>query len=132
MAALELAAAMVPFMVLVLALPEFCKLAWAWNAASEATLLGARKAAVCGLNSAAIKTRMREVMPWLQDDNIVIAYERPGATSCTASGATACRVVQVSLSGYQQTVALPMLPALTVPLPSFTTSLPREFMDSSC
>lgn len=132
MAALELAAALVPFIVLVLALPEFCKLAWAWNAASEATLLGARTAAVCDLNDPVIKTRMRAIMPWLQDDDIVISYERPGSTGCTASGATtACRVVNVSLSGYQQTVSLPLLPALNVLLPSFTTTLPREVMSSA-
>lgn len=132
MAALELAATMVPFIVLVLALTEFCKLAWAWNAASEATLLGARTAAVCDLNASGIKTRMREVMPWLQDSDIAVSYERPGSTSCTASGATtACRVVNVSLSGYQHTLVLPLLPPLNVPLPSFTTTLPREVMSSA-
>lgn len=128
MAALELAAALVPFIVLTLAMTELCKLAWAWNAASEATLLGARKAAVCDLNASAINTRMREVMPWLEDDKIVVAYLPSG---CSAGGATACRVVHVSLSGYQQTVSLPMLPPLTVTLPSFTTTLPREVMNSA-
>lgn len=131
MAALELAMALVPFLMLAMALPEFSRLAWAWNAASEATLVGARTAAVCDLNAAAIRTRMRAVMPGLQNDDIAISYERPGAASCTADGASACRVVHVSLSGYRQTLALPLLPPVTVPLPSFTTTLPREVMDSA-
>lgn len=130
-ASVELAWTLVPFMVLVMALPEFCKLAWAWNAAAAATQTGVRTAAVCDLNAPAIKTRMRTVMPVLRDQDITVTYLRPGSAICTASGATACKAVRVSLSGYQHTLALPLLPAVHVPLPAFDTTLPREAMSSA-
>lgn len=131
MAAVELAMVIVPFMVLVMAVPELCKLVWAWNAANEATHVGARTAAVCDLDAPGIKKRMLKVMPWLEDSQISVTYERPGTAACTAAGATACLVARVAVSNYQQTLNIPLLPAVTVPMPPFETTLPREIMDSS-
>lgn len=130
-AAVELALTLVPFMMVVLAVPEFCKLAWAWNAAAAATEAGVRTAAVCDLDAPAIKSRMRAVMPVLRDEHISIEYLRPGTAGCTAAGVNACRAVSVSLTGYQHTLAVPLLPAVQVSIPAFRTTLPREAMSSA-
>jgi hypothetical protein len=109
---------------------EMGRLLWSWNAASEATRLGARLAAVCGVGGATdgvIKSRMRERLPALQDGHISI--ERlDAAGSASGCDSSSCRVVRVSLSGYSHAL---LWPDLTVSIPPFTTALPREVMDSA-
>lgn len=112
---------------------EMGRLLWTWNAAVEATRLGARLAVVCDINrsmGAPIKTRMRVMLPTLVDSNITIDYMNPANTvdaSCTNGN---CKAVRVTLSGYTHNTIIPLVP-LSLTLPAFRTSLPKEFMSSA-
>ena len=109
---------------------EVGRLLWTWNAAAEATRLGARLAAVCNQDDAAIKQRMRERLPALTDAYITLEYLNPGGVgACTAAS---CRLVRVSLQGYQHALLVPLPASLAaIPIPPFTTTVPREVMLSA-
>ena len=100
---------------------------WTCNAAVDAVRLGARLAATCGQNAAGIKTRMTERLPGLTNAQIGLTYTNPGgAPNCTFAN---CRFVTVELPDYSHELLL--LPAVSVVLPKFTTTLTREVMNSS-
>lgn len=128
-AAVEFAIVSTMFFTLLIGIMEMGRLLWTWNAAAEATRLGARLAVVCSIGEANIKTRMREMLPAISNSNITIDYLNPpfAANSCTADS---CKEVRVSLSGYVHQTIIPFLP-LSVTLPPFRTTLPREYMDST-
>jgi Flp pilus assembly protein TadG len=128
-AAVEFALVCAMFFTLLLGVVEMGRLLWTWNAATEATRLGARVAAVCDINEPHIKTQMIERLPSLTTSNIVVAYLNPPAAenTCTVSS---CKAVRVSLTGYEHETVIPFLP-LTLELPPFTTTLRREHMQSS-
>lgn len=110
---------------------EVGRLLWTWNAAVEATRLGARLAAVCDINDADIKTRMRERLPNdMTDANIVLSYVNPGsAGTCTSAN---CVFVRVELQGYSHALLVPLPAALgSIALPAFSTTLPREVFNST-
>jgi Flp pilus assembly protein TadG len=110
---------------------EVGRLLWTWNAAAEATRLGARLAAVCSKNEALIKTRMQERLPTLTSANITLTYTNPGGVAGVCNANT-CRFVSVALQGYTHELLVPLPSSLTtVSMPSFTTTVPREVMDSS-
>ena len=46
---------------------EFGRIMWYWNAAAEATTIGARLATVCSIGSGAPRRKMAEVFPRLDD-----------------------------------------------------------------
>lgn len=112
---------------------EMGRLLWTWNAAVEATRLGARLAVVCDINrsmSAPIKSSMRTMLPALANENITIDYMNPATAidpSCTND---TCKAVRVTLSGYTHNLIIPLAP-LAISMPPFTTSLPKEFMNST-
>ena len=128
-AAVEFAIVASLFFTLLIGIAEMGRLLWTWNAAAEATHLGARLAVVCSMNDSHIKTRMRDMLPALSDANISIAYLNPPnpPNSCTTAN---CKEVSVSLAGYIHQTIIPFVP-LSVTLPPFRTTLPREFMESS-
>lgn len=101
---------------------------WTWNAAVEAMRVGARLAATCAQDAAGIKKQMQKRLPTLTDSQITVSYTNPGGLpNCTFSN---CRLVTVALTGASHQLLL--LPAsLTVDLPTLTTTLPREIMDST-
>ena len=112
---------------------EMGRLLWTWNAAVEATRLGARLAVVCDIDrsmNAPIKSRMHDMLPALTNANITISYMNPANTvdpSCTNA---TCKAARVSLSGFAHTLIIPLpLPPLT--LPPFSTTLRKEFMSST-
>lgn len=123
-AAVEFAIVAAVFFMILIGAMEMGRLLWTWNAAAEATRLGARMAVVCDINEPAIKTRMRERLPALQDANVTIAYLPAGCSDAT------CQSVQVTLSGYTHAPIIPYVP-LSIPIQSFQTTLPREFMQSA-
>jgi Flp pilus assembly protein TadG len=123
-AAVEFAIVASVFFMILLGAIEMARLLWTWNAASEATRLGARLAVVCDINAPVIKTRMRQMLPALTNGNITINY-LPGGCS-----ALDCRSVTVTLNGYTHVPIIPLVP-LSIPIPPFATSLPREFMQSA-
>ncbi|HEV8313909.1 MAG TPA: TadE family protein [Burkholderiaceae bacterium] len=105
------------------------RLLWMWNAATEATRLGARLAVVCDIGDADIKARMGERLPALTDANITIAYLNPPAADNSCTAAT-CKAVRVSLTGYTYQTIVPFVP-MSIDLPAFSTTLRKEFMSST-
>ena len=116
------------FFSLLLGIMEFGRLLFTWNSAAEATRWGARLAVVCDLSDGTIKDRMRLVMPQLLDGNIVITYDNPpnAPNTCDKSN---CKSVTVGVTGVSVTTIIPIM-NVTVPVPPFSTSLPRESMES--
>jgi len=112
------------FFAIVLGAMEMARLLWTWNAAGEATRLGARLAVVCDINDPTIIARMREMLPYLQPANVTIAYVPNGCNPLT------CQSVRVTLAGYTHVPIIPFVP-LSLPIPSFQTTLPKEFMQST-
>jgi Flp pilus assembly protein TadG len=123
-AAVEFAIVAAVFFMILIGAMEMGRLLWTWNAAAEATRLGARMAVVCDINEPAIVTRMRERLPALQPADVTIAYLPAGCSDAT------CQSVQVTLAGYTHVPIIPFVP-LSIPIPSFQTTLPREFMQSA-
>lgn len=103
---------------------ELARIAFYWNAATEATRLGARLAVVCDLNDSTIRTRMAALFPAVATSNIVIAYQPAGCTTTT------CRGVEVSIQPASVKTYIPSVP-LSFAFPPFRTTLPRESMRSS-
>ena len=117
------------FMPLMFGLVDFSRWMFAVNSAAEATRYGARIATVCDPDAAGIKRRMKTFLPGgTADGNITVSYLSGAANGC-GSGADFCGV-RVSLSG----VTLPkfafFLPGATYPLPAFSTTLPRESLQT--
>lgn len=128
-AAVEFAIVSALFFTMLLGAMEMARLLWTWNAAAEATRLGARMAVVCDINDPAITARMQQMLPALQPSNITIDYLDPGnaPNTCTAS---TCKSVRVTLSGYTHVPIIPFAP-LSIPIPPFQTTLPKEYMQSA-
>jgi hypothetical protein len=123
-AAIEFAIVSAVFFMLLLGAIEMGRLLWTWNAATEATRLGARMAVVCDVNEPNIITRMQQRLGYLQPSNVTVSYFPAGCTDAN------CQTVRVSLSGYSHRPIIPFI-ALSIPIPTFQTTLPREFMQSA-
>lgn len=123
-AAVEFAIVAALFLMILLGAMEMSRLLWTWNAAGEATRLGARMAVVCDLNDPAIKTRMQRMLPALETEHITLTYLPNGCTDAN------CQTVRVTLAGYTHQPIIPFAP-LSIAIPPFQTSLPREFMQSA-
>ena len=117
------------FFTVLIGVMDMGRLLWTWNAAVEATRLGARIAVVCDLGDADIKTRMISRLPYLSAANITIDYLNPPAADNSCTAAT-CKAVRVSLSGYTYQSVIPLLP-ISITLPPFSTTLRKEFMSSA-
>ena len=124
-ASVEFALTSLVFFSLLIGIMEFGRILFYWNSAEEATRLGARTAVVCDMNDADIKTKMREIFPVIPESKILVNYEPPGCVSNT------CQRVTVSIDGGVSIATFIPFMSLTLPLPPFTTSLPRESMDSA-
>jgi Flp pilus assembly protein TadG len=113
------------FLTLMLGIMEMGRVLYYWNAAVEATRLGARVAAVCDVNAPAIKTQMQTILSILPAAKIDISYE---PSPCDLN---TCTSVTVSiLSGASVPTYIPFVP-LALKLPAFSTTLPRESMLST-
>lgn len=123
-AAVEFAIIAALLFTLLLGMMEMARLLWTWNAAGEATRRGARMAVVCDLNESAITTRMQQMLPALEPGHITLTYLPSGCTDAN------CQTVRVTLAGYTHQPIIPFVP-LSIPIPAFQTSLPREFMQSA-
>jgi Flp pilus assembly protein TadG len=128
-AAVEMAIVSVLFFTILLGAMEMSRLLWTWNAAAEATRLGARLAIVCDIGDTSIKTRMRQMLPALTNSNVTIEYLDPGQAPNTCTAAT-CKSVRVTLAGYTHVPIIPFVP-LSIPIPPFQTTLVKEFMQSA-
>lgn len=124
-AAVEFALVAMLLFTLLIGMMEFSRITFYWNAATEATRLGARLAVVCDMNDATIKARMTALFPVLHADKIGIAYWPDGCAADT------CRQVRVTINAPDE---LPtVIPGfdMNAVLPPFMTTLPRESMKST-
>jgi hypothetical protein len=128
-AAVEFAIVASLFFMILLGAMEMARMLWTWNAAAEATRLGARMAVVCSIGEPNIVKRMQDRLPYLKPSNITIDYLNPGFADNTCSDAT-CKSVRVTLSGYSHVPIIPLV-SLSIPIPTFQTTLPKEFMQSA-
>ncbi|ROZ76635.1 TadE/TadG family type IV pilus assembly protein [Ramlibacter sp. WS9] len=125
----EFALVFLIFLTFVLAVTDFSRMLYTWNAAGEATRAGARYAAVCDdtFNQAAVLARMQNVLPQITTINVLWEDEL-GNTSCTPA---TCAGVTVTIVGLQYRWISPIagLAALApMAMPTFKTYLPREIM----
>lgn len=124
-AAVEFALVSSVFFMLLFSVVELARLMYLWNAAAEATRLGARTAAVCDLGASAVKARVRSLLPMLTDADIDLRYTPAGCAGAS------CRFVTVRLAPAQPIPThIPFLP-LSVALPAFSTTLSRESLAST-
>jgi Flp pilus assembly protein TadG len=128
-AAVEFALVASLFFTALLGAMEMGRLLWTWNAAVETTRFGARMAVVCDLNDADIATRMIARMPHLASAQIQVEYLNPPFAVNTCDTAS-CQAVRVSLTGYTHDTVIPFVP-LSLTLPPFSTTLRKEFMNST-
>lgn len=122
-AAVEFALIASLLFMLMFGIVEMSRVLFYWNTATEATRLGARLAVVCNKDAAAIKARMRKLLGLLATANIDISYAPGGCDINT------CRTVTVSITGLNVSTFIPFVP-LNLDMPSFSTTLPRESLDS--
>lgn len=104
---------------------EMGRVLFYWNTAVEATRMGARLAVVCDQQSVMkVKSRMQGLLGVLQPGNIDVEYF---PVACNQGS---CRSVTVSITGVSVNTLIPFVP-LNITMPPFTTTLPRESMDSA-
>lgn len=124
-AAIEFALIASIFFTLLIGIVELGRVLFLMNAAAEATRLGARVAVVCDVGSPAVRDRMRDMLGVLEDEDITVTYLPNDSGACTRS---TCESVTVSINRQIRTF-IPFVP-LIIDLPSFSTSLPRESLNS--
>ncbi|UEP52407.1 pilus assembly protein [Burkholderia ambifaria] len=110
--------------MLLIGIFEFGRVMFYWNTASEAIRLGARTAVVCDVNAAGVVKRVRSLMPILASSNVSVTYSPSG---CDVSS---CSFVTVSISNVTVNTMIPIA-HVAITLPSFTTTLSRESLNSS-
>ncbi|MCA7951414.1 pilus assembly protein [Burkholderia seminalis] len=110
--------------MLLIGIFEFGRVLFYWNTASEAVRLGARTAVVCDVNAAGVTKRVRSLMPLLSNANVSVNYS---PASCDVNS---CAFVTVSVTNVTVKTMIPFV-NVTVRMPPFTTTLPRESLTSS-
>ncbi|MDN7673047.1 pilus assembly protein [Burkholderia oklahomensis] len=109
---------------------EFGRVLFYWNTASEAVRLGARTAAVCDADASVVKTRISQFMPLIGNANVSLSYAPAGCDSDAATARSTCTFVTVSVTNVTVKTLIPFVP-LTLAMPSFVTTLPRESLATS-
>lgn len=120
---------MLAFVTLLLAAIDFSRWIYAIDASQEAAREGARVAAVCNLNAAAISSRVQIAMRTATAGTTTVAYTPGGCCANEATCLPACTGVTVTLSGYRVPRIAPFMP--TMNLPAVVTYLPRESLNST-
>lgn len=130
-AAVEFALVCLVFFTLLIGIMEMGRLLFYWNAAAEATRWGARLAVVCDFNDSIIKDKMRVMLPLLKTSDIAVTYEPATCASDAATARASCQSVTVEIM--PTAVVKTFIPtlAMSLSLPPFITTLPRESMDSA-
>jgi hypothetical protein len=122
---IEFALVLVLFLTFLLGVMDFARMLWTWNAATEATREGARFAVVCDsqANQADVLARMRLMLPAVE--NVTLTWRPAGCSAATCEG------VEVRIDGLAFDWISPvagLTAALRLPMPGFSTYLPREAM----
>lgn len=124
--ALEFALVFLILMTFLLAITDFSRMLFTWNAATEAARAGARYAVVCDstADDSQVLAHMQALVP--QISSIDVAWTPAGCTAAT------CQSVTVSIVGlnYQWISPIAGLADAVAPIamPPFSTSLTREAM----
>jgi len=134
-------------LLLLLAVIEFGRMVYVWSSATEATRRGVRVAVVCPIHDPAIAsvavfndaatTGASSLLSGLSTSDVLVRYlDNNGDTvDCDACGCdgscgvdvyTDIKHVEVSILNYQHTLLLPPPFNVTVTMPPFTSTLPRE------
>lgn len=128
-AIVEFAIVLTLFLTVLLAIMDFGRILFMWNASAEATRLGARVAVVCDTTAKAkVLAEMQQFVPvtdamlqidWYQGNSI-----NNGCTSANCTG------VAVSISGLTIAPVSPLawIGFSSLSVPGFSTYLPREIM----
>ena len=126
-AAIEFALIASIFFTILIGILELGRVLFYMNSAAEATRFGARIAVVCDMNAPGIKANMRERLNILADNNINVEYVPAGCSQAS------CKSISVAITGVTVATFIPFVPVSisAINLPSFSTSLPRESMDST-
>jgi Flp pilus assembly protein TadG len=121
---IELALVLVLFFTFLLGVTDVSRMLFTWNAATEATRLGARYAVVCADTGSQSKVleKMRAMVPEI--GAIGLAWVPAGCDAATCAGVT----VSITSLNYRwiSPVAGMVMPLQALPL--FSTYLPREMM----
>lgn len=123
-AAIEFALVAALFFTLLIGVMEMGRVFFYWNTATEATRLGARIAVVCDVADSAIKAKMTSLFPTVPSDKITILYTPTGC------GPETCDEITVRIEPVPIATYIPLVP-LSLSLPAFATTLPRESLASS-
>ena len=125
-AAVEFALVAIPLLMLLFGIMQLSQMLFYWHTATEATRVGARIAAVCAPeDNTAVKAAMTAIFPLIHDADIQIRY-LPAA--CNAD---TCEQLTVSIEKRDALQTLIPFVPLSLLLPSFSTTLPRESMRSA-
>jgi Flp pilus assembly protein TadG len=128
--AVEFALVLIFFLTFLLGILDFSRMLWTWNAAAEATRWGARSAVVCDRGATVVLSNMQKFLPQLTTDNVSIDwYDAAGnvSTTCTFADCAGVNVRIVDLD-YQWISPIGFGTHSPIPMPSFSTYLPREIM----
>ena len=126
----EFSLVLIIFLTFLLGILDFSRMLWTWNSANEATRWGARVAVVCDKGAAAVVTNMKKFVPQLAAANVKIDwYDGAGAISTTCDH-TNCAGVNVRIINlnYQWISPIGIGTQPLIPMPAFSTYLPREVM----
>lgn len=121
---LEFALVLLVFLMFLLGVTDVARMLYTWNAATEATRLGARYAVVCADtgSDAQVLAKMRKMVPEI--GAIKLAWSPAACTAASCEGAT------VTITALNFRWISPIVGAVIPPraLPEFSTYLPREMM----
>lgn len=123
----EFALVAVLFLTVLLGIMDFGRILFLWNSTAEATRLGARKSVVCDQGAARVLADMQKIVPITSSNLKIDWYVDNNIQACDSA---TCSGVAVSISGLTITPVSPLtwIGFSTLPVPGFSTYLPREVM----
>ncbi|HXE50756.1 MAG TPA: TadE family protein [Ramlibacter sp.] len=126
----EFALVLIIFLTFLLGILDFARMLWTWNAASEATRWGARVSAVCDKDAAVVLAKMKIFVPQLEAANVQIDWYDSTYNVSTTCDHTNCAGVNVKIVNldYQWISPIGFATKAAIPMPGFSTFLPREIM----
>ena len=126
----EFALVLIIFLTFLLGILDFARMLWTWNAANEATRWGARVSAVCNKDAAVVLARMKVFVPQLEAANVQIDWYDSTYNVSTTCDHTNCAGVNVRIVNldYHWISPIGFATKAAIPMPGFSTFLPREIM----
>lgn len=129
----EFALILLVFLMFFLGILDFARMLWTWNAANEATRWGARAAVVCDIGAPAVLVNMKKFLPQLTEANVTIDWYDFDGNKSTSCDHTSCAGVNVEITNLNYHWISPIvgMSPFDIPMPAFSTYLPREMMWTS-